>query len=205
MPLNASAVTPRPCRHAAHWAVSDARWRDVPEMVNIVVAAAAQGCFSPAFLDVRYQIGLALQLFSAVLRGRMAVHGQPATRVTVRVVRRGREVQGFALVREFPNEAAAPHLELHLLAVSADSRRLGVGEALLQDCVERLSEGQGLLLSALAKAGGMKRLARKMGAHALGGMPPLRPSQQPLEAFVLGAPGLSAWQQLPWREWLDPV
>lgn len=204
MHLSASANKPRPDRDATPWEVSEARWRDVPEMVNMVVTAAAQGCFSPVFLDVRYQIGLALQLFSAVLRGRMAVHGQPTTRVTVRVVRRGQHMQGFALVREFPAVSASPHLELHLLAVSADSRRMGVGEALLQDCVVRLTGGQSLLLSTLTKADGMKRLVRKMGGQPLGAVTPLRRGQQALEAFVLGAGDVSAWQQRPWREWLGP-
>lgn len=202
MPLNGRAAKPRVGVDAAHWAVSEARWRDVPGMVNIVVAAAAEGCFAPVFLDVRYQIGLALQLFSAVLRGRMAVHGQPATRTMVRVVRDGQEVLGFALVRALAPEVAAPHLELHLLAVRADARRMGVGELLLQDRVAHLVEGQCLLLSTLAKADGMKRLVRKMGARTLGTTPLCNRGQQPLEAFVFDAGGLIEWPQLPWRDWL---
>ncbi len=202
MRLSDAADPPGAVREAMPWEVSDARWRDVSGMVNIVVAAAAQGSFAPAFLDVRYQIGLALQLFSAVLRGRVAVRGQPATPVTVRVVRLGREVQGFALVREFPHAAAAPHLELHLLVVGAEARRKGVGEALLRDCVSRLADGQGLWLSTLTQAGAMKRLVRKLGAHPLGVMHALGRKQQPLEAFVFGSSEPVGWQRLPWRDWL---
>lgn len=198
-PASSASAGPAPA-----WRIDDAGWRDVPGMVNIVAAAAAQGFFAPALLDVRYQIGLALQLFSAVLRRRMAVPGQPATRASVRVVRDGRMVLGFSLVRALPDAAAAPHLELHLLAVTPDARGMGVGGALLRDGVSRLAAdgSQCLLLSTSSKAEVMKRMLRRMGAPSLGTMPSGHGSRQSLEVFALGACDVLAWQKRAWRAWL---
>lgn len=202
MPTHGPAAHARLSRATAHWEVSDARWRDVPGMVNIVVAAAAGGFFTPAYLDVRYQVGLALQLFSVLLRGQMAVPGQASTQARLRVVRDGRDVLGFSLVRRLPDVEPEQHLELHLLAVRADARRAGVGQALIQDCVTHLADGQCLLLTTLAKADGMRRLVRRMGAMTLGPVPLVIPGQQALTAHVFDPAGCGEWQGKPWRAWL---
>lgn len=202
MPMPGPAGRVRLARCLVRWDVTDARWGDVPGMVNIVAAAAADGFFSPAYLDVRYQVGLALQLFSVLVRGKMAVPGQAATPAGLRVVREGRDVLGFSLVRRLPHPAPAHHLELHLLAVRADARRAGVGQALIQDSVTHLADGQCLLLSTLARADGMRRLVRRMGAKTLGAVPPSRPGQQPLTAHVFDPAGRNVWEDQPWRAWL---
>lgn len=205
MPMSGAAAKARRARDRACWQVSDARWRDVPAMLNIVVAAAAEGFFSAAFLDVRYQIGLALQFFSVLLRGRMAVPGQVATRARVRVVRCGPDVLGFSLVRVLPGVLVGAHQELHLLVVRADVRGSGVGQALLQDAVSRLAHGQCLLLSTLPQADGMKRLVRRMGARSLGVIPSAGAGQRALTAHVFDPTGSVVWQHAPWRAWLMPA
>lgn len=150
-----------------NWDVLPGRVRDVSDMLNLVVSAAAEGHFTEVYLDVRYQLGLALQLFGAVLLGRVRVGTQPVSRARVRVVRQGRDVIGFALMRHLPGEGSA-HLELHLLAVHAHARQSGVGKALLADALSALQEGQCLFVTTLPNAHGMKRLVRKSGGRSLG-------------------------------------
>jgi len=105
-------------------------------------------------------------------------------------------------VRRLPQLEAERHLELHLLAVRADARRAGVGQALIQDGVAQLADGQGLLLSTLPQADDMRRLVRRMGAKTLGPLPPSRPTQRPLTAHVFDPAGGHVWADKPWRAWL---
>lgn len=187
------------------WDVLPASWRDVPGMLDAVVQAATEGHFSRSFLDVRHQVGLAMQLFSAVLLGRMAIHGQAVTPSRISVVRQGDEVLGFALVRALPDPAARPHLELHLVCVVPHARNRGVGEALVRTSAAWLEPGQSLLVTTLSQAHGMKRLLRRLGAHRLGALPSASPSQQALEAFAFGVSAVDHRPDAPWQDWLRPT
>lgn len=183
------------------WTVQRGGVRDVSAMLNLVVAAAAEGHFTRSYLDIRYQLGLALQLFSAVLLRRVSVTGQPATRAAVTVVRQDGDVLGFALVRNLACPGAT-HRELHLLAVRPDARQRGVGRALLHDAVGALGEDQALFLATLPGAHGMKRLVRRSGWRSLGPVCQRPQQRQVPEAHVWGPGPLTELSSLPWRGWL---
>lgn len=201
--IGCTAEAPKPAPRA--WDVRPASWRDVPRMLDAVVQAATEGHFSRSLLDVRHQVGLALQLFRAVLFGRMAIHGQAVTRTHISVVRQDDELLGFALVRALADPSARPHLELHLVCVVPHARSRGVGEALVRTSAALLEPGQSLLVTTLSQAHGMKRLLRRLGAHRLGALPSSSPSQQALEAFAFGVGAVGHRPDVLWQDWLRPA
>lgn len=177
------------------WPVTGARLSDIHQIVNLVVDAAGQHHFSPRFQDIRYQAGLARQLFTTQLFGGFS---EPLSRrcpANLNVVKSGPTLLGFCWLRQLNTDGPASPTELYMMGVDPDHRRHGVARALLSATTRALQPGQSLLVPCLPASVGMKRLLKSMGAQSLGQPRRSSTSQVPVEVFCLGQP--PQWPQMP--------
>lgn len=144
--------------------IRDARMLDIAPIFNMIQHGAQQGFFNRRYLQPRYQAGLAMQLFSVRLFGKIRLPDRvwyPARLLTLGDVG---GPAGFALVvRDWP---AAQVDEIYMCAVAPAFRNKGYGRRLVQSLLDDLPKGHFLQAACLPHAVAMKSLLRSMGFKA---------------------------------------
>ena len=178
---------------ALGWAISRARWGDVPLILNLVVQAAHDGDLNPRYQQLPYQIGLAKSLFAALLLHRFRDASGPRRQARLMVARQGPEVIGFGLICEASLPAPLAVHELYLLCVAKPHRRFGVGRALIEQARQQIDADQSLMVISLQRNRTMGRLLQASGATPLGTVRLPGNDHVPLHAHAFGCPhGLDA-------------
>ena len=134
---------------------------DIAAVFNIVQDASAGHFFNSAYTQPRYQAGLALQLFSVCLLGKIRLPDGSWSRATLDVVRIDGGAAGFILIRHL--DLAGTRREIYMCAVDLRFQRQGLGRQLIQWQLERLADGATLKAQCLPEARPMKRLLRNLG------------------------------------------
>jgi ribosomal protein S18 acetylase RimI-like enzyme len=164
---------------------------DVPQVLQLALEAAQDRSLNPQYLQWPYQVGLAKSLFATVLwhRFRDDVGAWPAR---LQVVRDGKTVLGFSILRQWPLPARtwpagspAPQ-ELYMLCVSAEHRRRGLARLLMSHATQQIAPDQALVITALRNNRPMTGLLKQLGATPLGQPPVQLRTQAPQAAFALG-------------------
>lgn len=134
---------------------------DISSAFNLLQDVSADGYINEIYIQPRYQAGLALQLFSVCLMGRIRLPDGLWSHAALTIARRDGGFAGLILTRHL--DAGGARREIYICAVAERFRSQGLGRQLVSSQLALLGEGDALEAQCLPKAQHMKRLLRSLG------------------------------------------
>lgn len=148
--------------NASHQAtVRKAALFDIAPIFNLIQEGSEQGCFNKIYLHPIYQAGLALQLFSVWLIGKIRLPSGTWHKAVLHVVRHEGEFAGFVLMRHLVPSGESQ--EIYMCAIESKYRGMGLGRQLIQLVLKNLEGNCIVEAECLPQAVQMKHLLRHMG------------------------------------------
>jgi len=133
----------------------------ITPIFNLIQNCSKSGYFNNIYLLPRYQAGLALQLFSILLLGKIRLPNGIWYKATLYVISHKSMFVGFALIRSLVPSGSAQ--EIYMCAVKEKHRGNGFGKQLIQSI---LNNGENISIieaECLPKSVHMKRLLCRLG------------------------------------------
>lgn len=138
-----------------------ARLSDIAPIFNLIQEVSALGCFSNLYLKPRYQTGLALQLFSVWLFGKIRLPSGCWFKANLHSFYEQGELAGFLLLRQLSMDGTS--YEIYMCAVAANARGKNLGKRLIESAIASLPDNSIVEAECLPQALQMKRLLRRLG------------------------------------------
>lgn len=145
--------------------MSALRWSDIAPIFNLAQAGAMEGCFSNLYLRPRYQAGLAIQLFSIRLFGKLRLPDRTWSPARIDVLRCDGAFAGFVLTRSHCSDERRQ--EIAMCALKPQLRGSGKGRRMLRHVLDRMPAGSEIDAHCLPNAKAMRRLLGKLGFRSV--------------------------------------
>lgn len=145
--------------------LNKAKLSDIAPVFNLVQACCESGYLNNIYLAPPYQTGLAIQLFSVWLFGKIRLPTETWHKATLQVIRHEGQFAGFILMRYL--EPSGASREIYMCALEAQYRGKGLGKLLIQSALNNLENNTIVEADCLPKAMEMKRLLRHMGFESI--------------------------------------
>ncbi|WP_266171741.1 GNAT family N-acetyltransferase [Dyella subtropica] len=144
---------------------TQARPWDIMFLVSEVAAGAMQGHFAAElYADTRKRRALVLQCAKAILTSRWGWLWRSSEALQFIVIRSDQGTIGAALASTVRDADGLQIMTIEYVVVDSGFRRLGVGEALVRDLLEKATQGdQKVVCYCTPKSQGMQRLLRQLG------------------------------------------
>jgi RimJ/RimL family protein N-acetyltransferase len=140
------------------------RLAHIAAIFNLIQDGSAAGHFTPVYTLPHYMAGLAMQLFSLLLRNRITLPDGSVHRARTRVLLDGGRFAGFIILLD--GEAS---VHVYMCAVRAALQRQGHGRWMLAQAIAAVPAGHVVVADCLPASLAMMAVLRKCGfARALG-------------------------------------
>lgn len=146
-------------------AVYKAKLSDIAPVFNLVQECCESGYLNNIYLFPPYLTGLAIQLFSVWLFGKIYLPTGTWHKATLYVIRHEGKFAGFILMRHLEPSGASQ--EIYVCAVEAKYRGKGFGKLLIQSALKNTENNTLVEAECLPKAVAMKRLLRHLGFESI--------------------------------------
>lgn len=146
-------------------AVCKAKLSDIAPAFNLIQEYSRDGSFNNIYLSPRYQAGLALQLFSVWLLGKIRLPSGIWYKANLQVIRHEGAFAGFVLMRHLVPSGGSQ--EIYMCAVESRHRGNGFGRQLIQSVLDNLESNSIIETECSPQSVYMIRLLNHMGFKSI--------------------------------------